>query len=138
MYSYKKELQQDDADYNIITVIREHLGVGIDGGLDWLLNRHDEAVQDFITVADNVRNQHGFPSLGERMNKQVSDYIDGLALWVRGNDAWSFENQRYFGNEGLEVQIHRTVVIKSWSFSIGWLRLFKVLSDFKFVFRSYF
>ncbi|KAH8824292.1 isoprenoid synthase domain-containing protein [Flagelloscypha sp. PMI_526] len=112
MCSYKKEFLSDDADYNYITVVKKHYNVDIQGAYDILFTTHDEAVENFLSVAEKVRNKDGFPSFGEIVDQQILDYIDGLAIWVRGNDEWSFGTERYFGKEGLDVQRHRKVVLQ--------------------------
>lgn len=38
-------------------------------------------------------------------------YVDGLGQWVRGNDDWTFESHRYFGDKGLEIQKTRLMTL---------------------------
>lgn len=57
----------------------------------------------FLNNADKV------PSFGPKLDPQVARYVDGLGNWVRANDQWSFESQRYFGTKGLQIMKHRTV-----------------------------
>lgn len=61
-----------------------------------------------VEFLDNAAN---LPSWGEKMDRKVKAYVDGLAQWIRGNDCWSFETTRYFGKEGLEVQKTRVMTI---------------------------
>ena len=80
----------------------EH-GFDIQGAVDWL-ERYVAGVRaDFL---DNIANM---PSWGEDVDRRVKIYIDGIAQWVRGNDDWTFESGRYFGNNGLEIRETRIV-----------------------------
>ena len=45
------------------------------------------------------------------VDADVARYIDGIGNWVRANDSWSFESQRYFGTKGLEIQEARVVTL---------------------------
>ncbi|TID25240.1 hypothetical protein E2P81_ATG04342 [Venturia nashicola] len=47
------------------------------------------------------------PPWGQGIDKKIQIYTDGLAQWVRGNDDWTFESGRYFGEEGLKIQMSR-------------------------------
>ena len=38
-------------------------------------------------------------------------YVAGLMNWPRGNDSWTFESQRYFGTEGMNVFEKREVTL---------------------------
>ncbi|GLB39974.1 putative terpene synthase family, metal binding domain [Lyophyllum shimeji] len=111
MSSYKKEVLSNDADYNAITVVQKHLGVDLEGALQWLLEHHDQNIDNFMAVREKVLKKDGFPSYGPRIDREVADYVDGLGFWIRGHDEWNFSSGRYFGKDGPEVQKHRKVII---------------------------
>ena len=52
------------------------------------------------------------PSFGPQIDKDVKEYLDGIAMMVKGNVCWSFEGKRYFGNIGLDVQQTRYVPLR--------------------------
>ena len=46
-----------------------------------------------------------------RLDADLAKYVDGLGNWVRGNDRWNFEGERYLGKRGLEILQHRRVAL---------------------------
>ncbi|KAH8817571.1 terpenoid synthase [Flagelloscypha sp. PMI_526] len=111
MCSYRKEVLVNDAEYNTITVLQKHLSLSLDDSLQRLLEHHDCNVESFLNVADKVLKKDGFPSFGPEVDLEVATFVDGIGLWVRGYDEWSFASGRYFGDKGLAIQKHRKVVI---------------------------
>ncbi len=51
------------------------------------------------------------PSWGPETDVIASFYLHGIANWVRGNECWSFESERYFGSNGRAIQQHRMVAL---------------------------
>jgi hypothetical protein len=78
-------------------------GQGLGHAIQWIDEYHKSLRTTFLS------NIEGIPSWGEELDAQVSEYTYGLANWVRANDSWSFESQRYFGRHGLEIQKGRWV-----------------------------
>ena len=78
MCSYKKEVLADDYDYNAVTVVMHNEKTDLDGALQWISDRHDEIVESFMKVRDDVLNKRGFPSYGEEIDRQVALYVEGL------------------------------------------------------------
>lgn len=79
MCSYKKEVLNNDADYNAVTIIMVNDRTDVAGGIKWISDRHDEIVEHFLQVRDDVLNyRNGVPSWGEDIDAQVAKYIDGL------------------------------------------------------------
>ncbi|KAK7048258.1 isoprenoid synthase domain-containing protein [Favolaschia claudopus] len=112
MCSYKKEVLANDADYNAVTVVMVNEHTDIAGGIQWISDYHDEIVEHFLRVREDVINKNGFPSWGTDIDDQVAKYIDGLGQWIRGHDEWNFGSGRYFGARGLEIQKTRAVAIE--------------------------
>ncbi|KAF9030695.1 terpenoid synthase [Hymenopellis radicata] len=111
MSSYKKEVLADDSDYNAVTVVMHNEKTDLAGALQWLSDRHDEIVEHFLRVRDDILNKRNFPTYGEDIDRQIALYINGLGQWIRGHDEWNFGSGRYFGSRGLEIQKTRKVVI---------------------------
>lgn len=81
MCSYKKEVLANDADYNAVTVVMKNNKTDVAGAIQWISDRHDEVVDSFLKVRDDVLNKrNGIPSWGEDIDRQVALYIDGLGL----------------------------------------------------------
>ena len=55
------------------------------------------------------------------LDADVAKYVDGIGSWVRANDQWSFESERYFGKRGPEIYRNRwmTLMPKERSEDIG-------------------
>lgn len=77
--------------------------LGLQDAVDWIVRWTDSVVEEFLFLKDDL------PSWGDEIDRQVNQYVQGLARWVRGNDDWSFESQRYFGSKGWEVQKTREI-----------------------------
>jgi len=89
--------------HNIVTSVMRELKLDRAGALEWLQTYINNFVSTFLSDLERL------PSWGEEIDKKVKTYIDGLGHWVRGNDDWSFESERYYGTRGLDVQKHRIV-----------------------------
>ena len=84
--------------HNSVELVMHEHGLDIQGAIDWL-ERYAAGVH--AGFLDNVTKM---PSWGEDVDRRVDIYINGIAQWVRGNDDWTFESGRYFGDKGLEIQ----------------------------------
>lgn len=71
--------------------------------MNWVADYHTEVESRFL---DGLKR---LPSWGPEMDRQVQQYVYGLANWPRCNDCWNFESGRYFGSKGLEIQKSRVV-----------------------------
>ncbi|KAK0624077.1 terpenoid synthase [Immersiella caudata] len=103
VYSYPVERARGHALHNLVTVVMHQMDLSPQAAIDWIADWIDSLVRDFL------RCQADLPSWGPEIDAQVSKYIDGLGNWVRGNDHWSFESQRYFGTAGAEVRKTRQI-----------------------------
>ncbi|CCL98631.1 uncharacterized protein FIBRA_00633 [Fibroporia radiculosa] len=101
--SYNKEQAHRDDRHNILTVVMHQYGYVLDKALEWLANYHTEVETKFLDGLKRV------PSWGAEIDKQLDQYLLGLANWPRCNDCWNFESGRYFGIMGLEFQRTRMV-----------------------------
>lgn len=77
--------------------------VDLSGALLWLEEHHRLLESDFMSQYTQLKALIGFN------NPRVTKYVEGLGNWVRANDCWNFESQRYFGDKGRSIQITRHV-----------------------------
>ncbi|KAG1908076.1 isoprenoid synthase domain-containing protein [Suillus fuscotomentosus] len=103
MISYNKERAAGNEDHNLISVIMLELGLDISGAIAWAAHYHAGVQKRFIDSLSKV------PSWGPFVDVLVNEYLDGLKNWPRANYSWSYENQRYFFIEKLEIQQTRLV-----------------------------
>jgi hypothetical protein len=79
MYSYKKEVLNNEADYNIVTVVMNNNNTDLSGAMQWISDRYEALAAQFLATRQDVLNhQNGVPSWGEDIDRQVAAYIDGL------------------------------------------------------------
>ena len=101
--SYNVEQSLGDDDHNIVTVVMNELGTDVNGAMLWTQDAHTKLEQKFLAA------MAALPEWDEPLNSQVKEYCNGLGQFVRANDDWDFESERYFGNRGLEIQEKRWI-----------------------------
>jgi len=101
--SYNIEQARGDDLHNMVTIVMHQFNTDVQGAMDYIGKFHDRLAGAFLLTKDRL------PSWGEPIDSQVARYVHGLGNWVRANDQWSFESQRYFGTKGLEIMKHRVV-----------------------------
>ncbi|KAJ7238782.1 putative terpene cyclase [Mycena haematopus] len=101
--SYNVEQARSD-DHNLVTVVMQSLHLDLPGALEWISDLHDRVVEKFLLNFSQVPH-YSDPDL----DRQVTQFIHGIGNWVRANEVWSFESERYFGKTGKEVQVIRMV-----------------------------
>lgn len=79
------------------------LDTDVQGALNYIGELHDRLAGAFLLTKDRL------PLFDDNIDYQVQRYVHGLGNWVRANDQWSFESQRYFGTKGLEINDSRVV-----------------------------
>ncbi|KAJ7803885.1 terpenoid synthase [Mycena olivaceomarginata] len=102
--SYNVEQARGDDGHNLVTIVMHALDLDLHAALEWISDLHDKLAENFLAAYDQVPDYSDF-----ELNRQVVEYLDGLGNWVRANDSWSFESERYFGKKGAEVEATRTV-----------------------------
>lgn len=84
--NHNRQSRGDD-EHNLVTVVMNELGLGIQAAFDWIELLYDEMGHRFMTkYMELCRGQNNEPGL----DKQIR-YADALGNWVRANDQWSFE-----------------------------------------------
>ncbi|KAH9071470.1 terpenoid synthase [Lactarius deliciosus] len=104
--SYNVEQARGDDGYNIITIIMHQHKTDIQGAMNWVDDRHKELEAKFMDLYENK-----IPKFGEPVDTELARYVDGIGNWVRANDQWDFETERYFGKKALEVGRTRWVTL---------------------------
>ncbi|KAF8799734.1 terpenoid synthase [Phlegmacium glaucopus] len=105
MHSYRLERARGLDGHNIITAIMEEYHLDLQQALYWLSGYGSKTISNFLS------NSRALPSWGEKIDRAVMVYIDRVARCVRGYDAWSYETNRYYGEDGLKVQQCRMITL---------------------------
>ncbi|KAI1339684.1 terpenoid synthase [Xylariaceae sp. FL0016] len=99
--SYNKEQASGDDQHNLLTIVMNEKGMQLQETIDWAGQLHAEMVVKFNQLLLEV------PRYGGPLDLDIQSYVDGVAQWVVANVQWSFESERYFGKQGLEVKATR-------------------------------
>jgi len=94
-----------------------HSNLDVAGAMKWARNYHVKLQVKYLAGLKKL------PSFGPQIDKDVKEYLDSIALMVKGNVCWSFEGRRYFGNLGLNVQQTRYVPLRPKVTSVQNVRL---------------
>ena len=105
MHSYRLERSRGLDGHNIITAIMEEYHLDLQQAFYWVSGFVSKTIFNFLS------NIHALPSWGEKIDRAVVVYIDRVARSVRGCDAWSYETNRYYGDNGLKVQECRKITL---------------------------
>nr|QJQ03973.1 Pro1 [Armillaria gallica] len=103
--SYNLEQARDDDGHNIVTIAMNELRTDVAGAMIWVDEYHKQLESRFMENFKKV------PRWGGPIDLQVARYCDGLGNWVRANDQWSFESERYFGKKGPEIIQRRWITL---------------------------
>ncbi|KAF7432702.1 hypothetical protein PC9H_004644 [Pleurotus ostreatus] len=98
IYSYKVEWERGDEGHNLVTVVIQQFGMNIQDAMDYIGKLNERLVDQFLEQWNRI------PVFGGSVDAEIGDYCNMLGEWVRGNDSWSFESERYFGKKGPEIQ----------------------------------
>ena len=82
-------------------------GLDLQGAVDFVGELCKQAIDRFNYARSCL------PSWSPQIDRDVDVYADGLANWMVGSLHWSFETERYFGKDGLEVMKTRRVQLLS-------------------------
>ncbi|KAG9309463.1 hypothetical protein JVU11DRAFT_10432 [Chiua virens] len=103
--NYNMEQMRGDDGHNIVTVVMHEHGTDVNGAMLWVENFLLGAQERFHAA------KAALPDWDEPLNSQVQEYCDGVGQFVRANDDWSFEGERYFGKKGLEIKKNRWMLL---------------------------
>ncbi|KIM48679.1 hypothetical protein M413DRAFT_83524 [Hebeloma cylindrosporum] len=102
IFSYNVEQSRGDT-HNMIVILMQYHNLSLQGAVDYVGELCKQTIDTFST------NKAELPSWGPEIDEMVARYVQGLQDWIVGSLHWSFQTQRYFGTEGLEVKKHRLV-----------------------------
>ncbi|KAH8886432.1 terpenoid synthase [Thozetella sp. PMI_491] len=108
LVSYNVEQSRGDDGHNLVTVVMLEHNMNPQDAMDWIGDLHTSLVEQFL--AEHARLPIFYNEDGT-VNQQVPLYVDALGNWVRANDSWSFESERYFAKDGERVRRERTVAL---------------------------
>jgi hypothetical protein len=83
-----------------------HNKTDVQGAMDWVSDCLRSLEAKFMDLYENK-----IPKFGEPVDTELGEYVDGIGNWVRANDQWHFESERYLGKKGLEIQKTRWVTL---------------------------
>ncbi|KAI9457970.1 terpenoid synthase [Lactarius psammicola] len=104
--SYNVEQARGDDGHNIVTIVMHQHKTDIQGAMNWVYDYHKELEAKFMDLYENK-----IPKFGEPVDTELARYVDGIGNWVRSNDQWNFETERYFGKEAPEIGRTRWVTL---------------------------
>jgi Delta6-protoilludene synthase len=73
--------------------------------LYWLSGFASKTIFNFLVT------KRALPSWGEKVDQEITKYIDRVVRCVRGEDTWHYESKRYYGDDGLKVKEHRKTTL---------------------------
>lgn len=98
MHSYNRESSSGLGDHNLITTIMTEYHLDLQGAFNWLGTYSDAVISRFLSNLKQI------PSWDPDTDRRVQIYIDGIGQCVRGNDDWSYESKRYYGDDGPRIR----------------------------------
>ncbi|KAJ7611371.1 terpenoid synthase [Mycena polygramma] len=104
LVSWNVEQARGDDGHNVVTIVMHQYNLEAQDAINWISDLHDNIADEFLQVWKTL------PTFGGPIDREIRTYVDGLGNWVRANDQWSFESERYFGKKGLEVLGSRKIV----------------------------
>ncbi|KAF9262872.1 terpenoid synthase [Marasmius fiardii PR-910] len=104
MYSYNVEQSRGDT-HNIVSVLMLQYNITVDEAIERISKKYDKLAQSFLRICGALVSAKSETVV----DGAVKRYIDGLGNWIRANECFSFESERYFGKSGLKVQQERMV-----------------------------
>nr|A0A5Q0QSI8.1 RecName: Full=Sesquiterpene synthase Agr5; AltName: Full=Terpene cyclase Agr5; Flags: Precursor [Cyclocybe aegerita]QGA30881.1 sesquiterpene synthase Agr5 [Cyclocybe aegerita] len=107
LVSYNMEQSKGHSGANVVTVIMKSKGVDLQTAVDFL-GGYCEALTAQLLEAKRILQARSDAAY----SRDVVRLMDAFGDWVRGNVAWSFETERYFGKENKRVKETLLVELK--------------------------
>ncbi|KAK7962801.1 terpenoid synthase [Apiospora aurea] len=101
--SYNKEQAAGDDEHNIITIIMQQFGLGVQDAFDYAGELNRRKMKRFYALYRRLPRWMGPVGL------DVQKLVDGMAQCVSGVMHWSYESERYFGKRGMDIKESRTL-----------------------------
>ncbi|KZT69830.1 terpenoid synthase [Daedalea quercina L-15889] len=103
LFSYNVEQARGDEAHNMITIVMQYQGVGLQEAVDYVGELCRQTINGFAENLEHI------PSWGPEIDRDVKIYVKGLQDWIVGSLHWSFITHRYFGPLGPEIKKTRYV-----------------------------
>ncbi len=95
----------EERPHNIVVCVMHEMKCDLHDALSWVEDLYRSTRNKFLTLWTEI------PSWGTEIDTNACLYLHGLAHWVRGNESWNFESERYFGSNGRAVKQYRIVTL---------------------------
>ncbi|THV02877.1 terpenoid synthase [Dendrothele bispora CBS 962.96] len=106
VYSYNMEQAKGHSGNNIVTVLMNEYGFGLQQTCDYIGTYVEKLMTRFLSAKSRL------PSWGPEVDAEVAMYVEAMGHWIKGNLDWSFETQRYFGPLHFEIKKTRLVTLR--------------------------
>ncbi|OJA16455.1 hypothetical protein AZE42_04671 [Rhizopogon vesiculosus] len=103
--SYNVEQAMGHTSNNLVTVLMQERGVGIQEAADCIGVVFNQLIVRFL------QDKSRLPSWGADIDREVELYLRGLTDWVGGSLVWSFQSCRYFGTANTITLLSRLVTL---------------------------
>ncbi|KAF8870958.1 terpenoid synthase [Infundibulicybe gibba] len=100
LYSYNMEQTLGEDGHNLVKAVMHERGSTLEEAVAGISRLNDDLIRVCLEEYERIPKQWGSSTL----DTEVAEYIHGIRNWVRANECWSYESQRYFGKAGLEVR----------------------------------
>ena len=96
LYSYGREStsQESMVVHNLVAVIASERRCSLQNALDRARRMHEEELAGFVGL---------LPLAYQRGGARLRRYLDGLGMWLAGNEAWSLQTSRYEAGEHVTI-----------------------------------
>jgi len=89
-----------DEGCNILSAIMQHENISLEAAVGRASELHKADMDRLLYLFKNL------PMFPDEVKKELQQYLTDCVLsWVRGNACWSFAAGRYFGDNGLEIEV---------------------------------
>lgn len=105
LFSYSVEQSKGDTN-NVLVVVMHHDGLDLHAAAEFVADMCRESIDRFVALRAQLPSWE-VPAI----NRDVEQYVRGLADWIVGSLEWSFTTERYFGKAVEKVRATMTVEI---------------------------
>ncbi|KAF9000618.1 isoprenoid synthase domain-containing protein [Cyathus striatus] len=106
VYSYDMEQAKGHTGNNIVTVLMNDKGFTLQEASNYIGEHCNKLMKQYIATKGRLI------SRGYSSDRDEWRFIEAIGQWMIGNLVWSFETQRYFGTQHLNVKATRLVTLR--------------------------
>ena len=92
LISYFMEHSRGIDNHNLVTTFMAPCNNDLTKAFEEVQKLADAKIEEFLSGVDSL------VSFGP-YDKEVREYVNGIGIWARGSDCWSFESDRYFEHD---------------------------------------